>query len=197
GWAGEPSGLGAGRPRPPSRVPSGTLTADAHPRETTPAIRHSALETSRPGCRPSCPGVSAITGRRHVRASSSTSRSSTQVKDPTEPPYLVLRQEISLRRRPHRRGRRPMPGWRHRRQVSRRRRALLHTGVRTASWTPRPTLFFSGRRISERWRRRPTRGSADDTPGDDRARAERTELVNRARRPRRGGCQHTRAYSAI
>jgi len=50
-----------------------------------------------------------ITGRRHVRGSSSTSRSRAQVKDPTEPPYLVLRQEISLRRRPHRRGRRPMP----------------------------------------------------------------------------------------
>jgi len=52
--------------------------------------------------------------------------------DPTEPPYLVLRQEISLRRRPHRHGRQPMPGWRHRGRVSRRRRALLHTGVRTA-----------------------------------------------------------------
>ena len=122
-----------------------------------------------------------ITGRRHIRASSSTSRSRAQVKDPTEPPYLVLRQEISLRRRPHRRGRRPMPGWRHRGRVSRRRRALLHTGLRTASWTPRPTLFFSGRRMSERWRRRPTRGSACGTPrGHDQRQREQNWSIGRA-----------------
>ena len=33
--------------------------------------------------------------------------------------------------------------------------------------------------------------------GDDRAKAERTELVNRSRRPRRGGYQRTRAESAF
>lgn len=43
----------------------------------------------------------------------------------------------------------------------------------------------------------PGEPSAYDTPGDDRARAERTELVNRARRPRRGGYQRTRAESAF
>src|ERR1022692_750066 len=43
----------------------------------------------------------------------------------------------------------------------------------------------------------PAGRSAYDTPGDDRARAETTELVNRARRPRRGSCQRTRAESAI
>ena len=43
----------------------------------------------------------------------------------------------------------------------------------------------------------PAGRSAYDRPGDDRARSERTELVHRARRPRRRSCQRTRAESAI
>ena len=121
-----------------------------------------------------------------------------RLRTQTEPLYLVLRQEISLRHRPHRRGRRPMPGWRHRGRVPRRRRALLHTSVRTAGQQdPRPTLFFSGRCMSERWRRRPTRGSACGTPrGHDQQQREQNWSIRRADHGPEA-CHRKRAEPAI
>ena len=109
---------------------------------------------------PFTPGVSVITGRRHVRASSSTSRWRAQGKAPTDRRTSFCGGRSHLRRRPHRRGRRPIPGWRHRGRVSRRRRA-----PHDREWLAavRATVLAAGG-----WRhRRGTRCGDDDAVVDE------------------------------